>query len=402
MKLAILSTHPSQDNAPLFKLLTAEKKIDPLVFYSCGEARSGTKYDPDPGRQVEWDISQVEWDISLLDGYAYRFMRNTAKSPGTHHFKGIVNPGLIREIEQWAPDAILVFGWNFRSHLACLRHFHGKIPVLFRGDSTLIDEHAGSRKWLRRPFLKWVYRHVDYALYAGVQNRRYFLEYGLPANRLFFAPHSIDNQRFQSPDGTYNDQAKAWKEQLGIGEEQLTVLFAGKLEPNKDPLFLLDLAREIDHPSLRILIVGNGTLGASIRKAAEADPRILTLDFQHHLKMPIVYRLCSIFILPSAGPGETWGLAVNEAMACGRPVFVSDKAGCAADLVVTNWNGLLFASGDVATCVRFLRELLEDRSRVAAMGLHSQRIIRDYSFRKVADSLYELAEKIGPADARKA
>ncbi len=394
MRLAILSTHPIQYNAPLFKLLAAEKKIEPLVFYTWGEGGSGAKYDPDFGRKVEWDIP-------LLDGYGYRFIRNTANDPGTHHFNGIVNPGIIREIEAWAPNAIMVFGWNFHSHLACLRHFHGKIPVLFRGDSTLIDEYSGIKKWLRRPFLRWVYRHVDYALYVGIQNKRYFLKHGLSSDQLLFAPHSIDNQRFQSPEAEYAEQAAAWREQLSIGQDCFTILFAGKLEPKKDPLFLLELAREIDDPSLRFLIVGNGVLEGAIRKVAENDPRIMFLDFQNQLKMPVVYRLCSIFILPSAGPGETWGLAVNEAMASGRAVFVSDRAGCAADLVVTNWNGLLFGSGDVATCARFLKQLLQDRTHVKEMGLHSRRIIRDYSFRQVADSLYTLVDKIGRPDSGK-
>jgi glycosyltransferase involved in cell wall biosynthesis len=395
MKLAVLSTHPIQYNAPLFQLFAAEKKVEPLVFYSWGAGGSGDKYDPDFGRKIEWDIP-------LLEGYAYRFVRNTATSPGTHHFNGIINPELIEEIEQWKPDAILVFGWNYRSHLACLRHFHGKIPILFRGDSTLIDEHSGIRKWFRRPFLSWVYSHVDYALYVGVQNRRYFLKHGLSANQLFFAPHSIDNQRFQSPDREYTEEANKWKEQLGIRQEHLTILFAGKLEPKKNPLFLLDLAREIDDPSIRFLIVGNGVLERPLREATQNDPRFLFLDFQNQLKMPVVYRLCTLFILPSAGPGETWGLAVNEAMACGRAVFVSDKAGCAPDLVVSNWNGLVFASDDIATCARFLQELLQDRTRIAEMGLHSQRIIRDYSFRQVADSLYMLVDKIASAQARKA
>jgi glycosyltransferase involved in cell wall biosynthesis len=387
MKLAILSTHPIQYNAPLFQLLAAEKKVDPLVFYTWGSGGSGDKYDPDFGRKVKWDIP-------LLEGYAYRFVKNTARAPGTHHFNGIINPGLIKEIEQWKPDAILVFGWNFRSHLACLRHFHGKIPVLFRGDSTLLDEPTGVRKWLRRPILRWIYSFVDYALYVGVQNKRYFLHHGLPGNRLFFAPHAIDNQRFQSPDQEYSDKANDWKQKLGIRNEELTILFAGKLEPKKNPFFLLDLAKEIDDPSLRFLVVGNGILEKSIRQAAEGDPRILFLDFQNQQQMPVVYRLASIFILPSDGPGETWGLAVNEAMACGRPVMVSDKAGCAADLVVTNWNGLLFGADDSATCARFLKELLADRSRLEQMGTHSRRIIRDYSFQKIADALYTLAEKI--------
>ncbi len=45
---------------------------------------------------------------------------------------------------------------------------------------------------------------------------------------------------------------------------------------------------------------------------------MIFLDFQNQQKMPLVYRLCDIFVLPSMGPGETWGLAVNEAMACKR------------------------------------------------------------------------------------
>jgi glycosyltransferase involved in cell wall biosynthesis len=387
MKLAILSTHPIQYNAPLFQLLAAEKKVEPLVFYSWGSGGSGDKYDPDFGRKIEWDIP-------LLEGYAYRFVKNTAKSPGTHHFNGIVNPGLIEEIEQWKPDAILIFGWNFRSHLACLRHFHGKIPVLFRGDSTLIDEPSGLRKWLRQPFLKWVYKHIDYALYVGVQNKRYFVKHGLNRNQLFFAPHAIDNNRFEGPDQEYLVQAKAWKQKLGISDKEMVVLFAGKLERKKNPFFLLSLAREMDDPTLRFVVVGNGILENSIRKAAAGDPRILFIDFQNQQQMPVVYRLASVFILPSKGPGETWGLAVNEAMACGRPVLVSDKAGCAVDLVVTNWNGLLFGADETAICVRFLKELLADRSRLELMGSRSKRIVAGYSFREVANMVYSLAEKI--------
>ena len=47
--------------------------------------------------------------------------------------------------------------------------------------------------------------------------------------------------------------------------------------------------------------------------------------------MPIVYRLGDLFCLPSQGPGETWGLAINEAMACKRQVIASNKCGAAID-----------------------------------------------------------------------
>ena len=56
------------------------------------------------------------------------------------------------------------------------------------------------------------------------------------------------------------------------------------------------------------------------------------LGFHNQLKMPVVYRMADVFCLPSAGPGETWGLAINEALASGTPCIVSDRAGCAQDM----------------------------------------------------------------------
>ncbi|HEX9513723.1 MAG TPA: glycosyltransferase family 4 protein [Puia sp.] len=380
MRLAIISSHPIQYNAPWFRMLAESARIHPIVFYTWGQSAEGAKYDPDFGRRIEWDIP-------LLDGYECRFVKNTAADPGTHHFKGIINPGLIREIQDCKPDAILVFGWSFHSHLQCIRHFHGKIPVLFRGDSTLLDEQPGIKKLMRRTFLKWVYRHIDLALYVGSNNKDYFLAHGLKEDQLVFAPHAVDNDRFAEPDEIYSQQAKDWRSRLGIGEDEWVLLFAGKLEPKKNPAFLLELARNIDNPKLRILMVGNGILEDELKKAAKDDERILFLDFQNQQQMPVVYRLGHIFVLPSSGPGETWGLAVNEAMACGRPVLVSDKAGCAVDLVRENENGFVLTGNNLQECVKFISRSLENRDDLPGMSRNSRKIIQEFSFRRIIDAL---------------
>src|SRR5438067_5308801 len=121
-KLAIVSSHPIQYNAPFFKLLAERKKIEVKVFYTWSQAKEKV-YDPGFGREREWDIP-------LLDGYEYEFVTNTSKNPGSHHFKGIKNPDLINKIEAWGATALLVFGWSFQSHLKCIRYFKNKIPVL--------------------------------------------------------------------------------------------------------------------------------------------------------------------------------------------------------------------------------------------------------------------------------
>lgn len=373
-RLAIVSTHPIQYNAPLFKLLSDQQWISIKVFYTWGQAK-GKVFDPGFGKTREWDIP-------LLDGYDYQFVENVSKEPGSHHFNGIINPSLIREIEAYNPDGLLVFGWSFQSHLRVMRYFYKKKPVIFRGDSTLLDEPPGFsvKKIARRFFLRWVYRHVDYVLYAGTANRIYFERLGLKPHQLLFAPHAIENERFSDKDGVYEQEAIYWRRELGIKDHELVFLFAGKLEPKKDPELLLHSFMKSGVQDARLIFAGNGVLEASLKEKAKADNRIVFLPFQNQSRMPVVYRLGNIFVLPSRGPGETWGLAVNEAMACGKPVLVSDKCGCAADLVKNHHNGFIVRARDENEWKSALQYLAEHRDIVPLLGTASSQLIKSWNY----------------------
>ena len=379
-KLAIVASHPVQYNAPWFALLAQSGEIQLKVFYTWEQSAQGAKYDPDFKRTIEWDIP-------LLEGYEYTFVKNTSQAPGSHHFKGLINPTLNAEIETWAPDAILVIGWSFDSHLKCLRRFHGRVPVLFRGDSTLLDDGPGLKKQLRYLFLRWVYSHVNYALTVGTNNRSYYLKCGMKEAQLVLAPHAIDNRRFAEPEERYDAEAAIWRQSLGIGADDLVLQFAGKLESKKNPFFLIDLARQISDPRLKIIFTGNGALESELRAAAAGDSRILFLDFQNQQTMPVLYRLGDVYILPSRGPGETWGLGGNEAMASGCAVMMSDKAGGAVDLIANGVNGLVFSIDHPAICIDFVRGLLDDGKLLASMKQASRQRIASFSFENIVASI---------------
>ncbi|MBL0358823.1 MAG: hypothetical protein IPP72_19025 [Chitinophagaceae bacterium] len=250
-RIAIVTTHPIQYNAPLFKLLAQQEGVAVKVFYTWGKSVLENKFDPGFGKKVTWDIP-------LLEGYEYEFLENVAASPGSNHHRGIDNPAIISRILDYQPTILLIFGWNFKSHLKCLRYFKNKIPIFFRGDSTLLNEKPGLKTIIRRLLLRWVYRHIDYALYAGQNNRLYFLKHGLRDNQLIFAPHAVDVNRFMQPAEEYNQKAAAWKTSLGIKQDEITLLYAGKLEPVKNPLYLLQLADELKGWPVKLIIVGNG------------------------------------------------------------------------------------------------------------------------------------------------
>jgi len=384
-KLAIVTTHPIQYYAPVFKLLHERQKISIMVYYTWGE-RSKVKYDPGFG-------ATIDWDIPLTEGYPLTWVENTSADPGTHHYRGIINPDLIDEITKWQPDAVLVFGWAWQSHLRCIRHFKGRLPVYFRGDSTLLDETGGVKSIIKSLFLRWVYKDVDHAFYTGLNNKAYFKKYGLKDEQLSFAPHAVDNERFARDK---KEEAAAVRSQLQIGADDILMLFAGKFEQKKSPGVLLDAFLSLEKPNIHLLFVGNGDLEADLKLKAKDSKNVRFMDFQNQSRMPVIYQACDLFCLPSKGPGETWGLAVNEAMACSKAVLVSDKVGCAIDLVKIGYNGDIFKSGDVDSLTGCLNHLAQSKSKLTEMGKNSAAKIKNWSFIHIAEAIENKLEHIQP------
>jgi glycosyltransferase involved in cell wall biosynthesis len=333
-KLAIITSHPIQYNAPLFSMLAKQARIELKVFYTWGEDSMKEKYDPD-FQQI------IKWDIPLLEGYNYTFLENTSKNPGSHHFKGIINPKLNQEIEAWNADIVWIWGWAFDSHLKALRYFKGKKEVWFRGDSTLLDEPKGVslKKLARRIFLTWVYRYVDKVFYVGTNNKAYFKKHRLKETQLFYAPHAIDNNRFSDSKGEKIKKALEWRKKLGFQDDDIVLLFAGKFEPRKNPFFLIDLIKSLESDKVKLLIVGNGPLEYKLRQDLDNHNCVKFLGFQNQSNMPILYRLANFYLLPSVS--ETWGLAINEALVSGTKVIASKYCGGSIDLI-NDSNGMIF------------------------------------------------------------
>jgi glycosyltransferase involved in cell wall biosynthesis len=394
-RVAIVCTHAIQYYAPIFQRLAERGVLQIKVFYTWSQSKDSVQ-DHTFGQNIQWDLP-------LLAGYDYHFSRNVSTDPGAHHRKGINNPDLVAEIESFKPDALWVFGWFWLSHHRVLKHFSGHIPVIFRGDSNLLDELPGFRSRLktlaRRVYLWWVYRLVDYALYVGANNRDYYLAHGLRNAQLKFAPHAIDNVRFAAQ--ALEQERAQLRAELSFTEQHRVLLFCGKLESKKAPLLLLDafIAQHSELANLRLLMVGAGPLqaevdakiAAAIAHDASLRGKIQRLNFQNQSRMPLMYRVADIYCLPSIGPGETWGLAVNEAFACARPAIVSNRVGCARDLVNES-TGFIVNAGDLASLKQALQRAAQ--ADLSAMGRTAQVHVQRYSFEAICIALEDLVSTI--------
>ena len=291
---------------------------------------------------------KVAWDIPLTDGYEFEPVPNPARNPGTHHFWGLQNPDLVTRVLAWQPDAVHLTGYAWHSHLVALRALaRREVPVLFRGDSHLLDGRGPWWRWqLKHALLGKVFSWPAAFLCVGQANREYYRACGVPETKLFDCPHSIETERFAGPEEQLEAAAQRWRAELGIPAQTKVLLFAGKFEDKKRPVPLMQAFLDGGLKETVLLMVGDGQFGSQVHELAEKHPqRFRVLPFQNQSKMPVVYRLGDLLVLPSAY-GETWGLAVNEAMACGRPALVSNRVGCHPDVIRPGENGGVFAADD--------------------------------------------------------
>ena len=380
-RLAIVATHPIQYHVPWYQYLVREPGLSIRVFYL---------WDFGVTEQVDSTGFQraFKWDVPLLAGYEFEFVPNRSARPGTSHFWGLRNPGLLACVSRFEPDAVLLSGYNFASLMNFVwRWDRGTAPLLFRGDSHRLLPGSGFKEWLRRKAIAAVFRRFSGFLYVGRANHDYFRMHGVDPDTLFFAPHAVDNARFIEGAEAGRRDALAWKRELGIPEGNRVVLFAGKFEAKKRPLDLLRAFLQAGIEGVSLLFVGSGPLEQELRELAKGKASVRFAPFQNQSLMPRTYGIADVFVLPSYGSGETWGLAVNEAMCLSLPIIASSHVGCVADLVHHKGNGLVFPAGDVDALAGCLREAFADTSRLRAWGESSRQIIDGYSYRQVTEGL---------------
>lgn len=352
MRLGVLATHPIQNHAPIFRELV--RRCDLTVYFAHRQTPEGQAR---AGFGVAFD-----WDVDLLSGYPSLFLENRSRRPGTNRFFGCDTPEVDRLIGQGGFDAFLVSGWNVKSYWQAARACRRRgIPVLIRGDSQLSDTRRLPVRVVKKLVYPPMLRAFDGFCYVGQRNYQYLRHYGAPPDRLFFSPHCIDNDAFADAaassrlEPASRSTNKPWR-----------LLFCGKLMGLKRTLDIVEAAAVLSaqgHPS-EVVFAGSGEMLEPLRQRAGAlGVRSEFLGFRNQSQLPAIYAAADILILPSER--ETWGLVVNEAMACGIPAAISNAVGCGPDLIEPGRTGATFPVGDIAALAEGVRSILTlDRATV--------------------------------------
>jgi glycosyltransferase involved in cell wall biosynthesis len=379
-RIGFLVSHPIQYYAPIFRELA--RRCDLTVFFAHRQDAAGQG-------KAGYGVA-FEWDVDLLSGYESLFLKNVARAPSTQTFAGCNTPEIAEKIAEGRFDAFVVPGWSLRSYWQTVRACRrARVPVMVRGDSQLAGQRGGAVGKVKGVVFPHMLKQFDACLYVGQRNREYLEHYGVPSKRLFFSPHCVDNDAFRQASDTARG-AGGGRE----GGSRRRVLFVGRLVESKRPLDVVQaVARLVSQGQpIDLTIAGAGELQGRMEEEARAggiDARFL--GFVNQSRLPSVYASSDVVVLPSIAI-ETWGLVVNEAMACGVPAVVSDAVGCGPDLIQPGRTGAVAPLGDVPALATSISSVLALDVSLTRRALAER--VALYSPARAAEGVLEAADAL--------
>jgi len=420
--VAFVTSHPIQYQVPVFRHLATRDDLDFQVLFAML---------PDAAAQGAGFGVEFEWDLPLLEGYEYRVLDNRSENPSVTHFRGCDTPSVGDVLKEHRIDAVVVNGWVVKTCLQTLRACKRLgIPCIVRGEAN----HLRPRAWWKRLLQRQLVRRYDAFLPIGSANRDFYRSYGIEDLRMFDARYCIENGRFERAAEAAVAERTDLRRQWGIGELETCFLFCGKFETKKHPLELVKafekacqsrdrqdlmsrlgaspgsvaskpglapqrLINAIDPAGerseqprpMRLLMVGDGELRRECEQyATQRNLPVTFTGFLNQSEIVGAYVASDCLVLPS-DHGETWGLVVNEAFACGRPAITSDQVGCTRDLIREGETGVSFPFGDWDRLAACLVEFASEETNLRAMGQSAKEWIQTYSPDAAAEGIARAA-----------
>jgi glycosyltransferase involved in cell wall biosynthesis len=367
INLAIITTHPIQYQVPLFRALSKVKKFNSKIFYASDQGINKNKLDKEFNKKFSWNIS-------MLKGYNFSFSKKNTQYES--FFLRFYN--LHDELRNINCNCILILGWNKLIYFqAFFFAIINKIPILLRSENNLNVDNSLIKKSIKSFFFPIFFFFFRKIFYIGKLNKFFYLYYKVKKSKLVFAPYFVDNNFF-----------KIKKKKI---HKKFNILFVGKFIDRKRPLEILKIAELLkNYEDIHFILVGDGPLLLKCKEWAIDNSlhNVTFKGFQNQLQMRNAYKNAKILINSSSY--ETWGLVVNEAMSAGLPCIVTERTGCALDLIKRGKTGFVYKLNDLVNLKNYILQIYSNKKNYLRMSLNSKNIVKKYHLQKSVKSISDV------------
>lgn len=365
MKLAVLITHPIQYFAPVFRQLASYPGVELRVYFGS-----------DHGRKPVLDTNfktVFAWDSNPADGFQNSFISRGKLSRLNGVFGLLLGLKATYVINSFRPDAVLVFGYSpaFISIATVFLRLSGRRLMLRAETTDSALDRSLIKDFFRTFILKFYYKQFSFVFPIGVNSSEHYKRMGVSVERQLIAQYSVDVDYFDKQVEKWVPERLKLRKTVGIPPNAHVLIFCGKMFPPKDPLIIPAALATIPSETLSklwLIAIGNGELRDNFENQISLiiKDRALFVGFKNQSELGRYYAMADTLILPSKR-GETWGLVINEAIQFGLRVIVSDKVGCARDLVSTEATGRIFKAGNALSLGLAITDTVNSKQGVTSI-----------------------------------
>jgi glycosyltransferase involved in cell wall biosynthesis len=389
-KIAIVSSSPIPNQVPIWRALARHGGIDVCVFYAAGSR-------PEPVDKKEAFATLDDWDLDLTSGYNNKILENKPKLWLNKRYR-FNCPDIKKELKKEKYSAMLIVGKEYIYYLQAIKAaYKQRIPILYKADIPPPKTNKAGL-FIANLHRKLLYPKFSAFLILGKTQYRYYSDYGVPGEKMFWAPYCVDNSFFQKEADKCLPLKDKIREKLGFDKETRVVVFAGRFAEIKRPMDLLYAFKLLESKGdYGLLLLGDGKLKPECEEYVLKNnlKRIRFAGFKNTTEISEMYAAGDCIVLPSRN--ETWGLVINEAMNFGLPVIVTDKVGCGPDLVIPGENGFVYPMGDVNALAESIMNVFENNDKKKTMGVRSKEIVSEYSVETNVQGILEAVEYVSSA-----
>jgi glycosyltransferase involved in cell wall biosynthesis len=368
VRVALVSPEPTPYRAPLLDRIAQRPEVELTVVYAARTV-AGRRWTVEPAHRAVF-----------LDGVRVPGARRVLR----HDYP--VTPGVFRALRGARPEVVVVNGWSTFPCQAAIAwsRAHG-VPYLLLASS---HDAAGRPRWrraLRRPVVPPIARGAWGAFALGTLSRESLAANGVPRERIRLFANTVDVAAVGEAADRLAARRPELRAELGLEAEDVAVLSAGRLVPEKGFQTLVRAVAEAADPRLALVVAGAGPLrGRLAALARDLGVRLRLTGELEGERLLEAYVAADVFALLSTW--EPWGVVVNEAAACAKPLVLSEHVGAAADLLREGENGLLVPPGDVAAAAAVLRRLAAAPELRSAFGARSRELVSGWGYEPSVDS----------------
>ncbi len=297
---------------------------------------------------------------------------------------------LLKEVIHFRPNLVVLPGWDSPAYsFTALISKILSIKTVISVDSTELDHR---RIIFKETIKKIILKLYDASFTYGTASTNYMQKLGMVSDRIFVKLNAVDKSAIENLYGKYGNNLKDLKKEYGF--KPFNFIFVGRLSPEKNIPSLIKAFKnlKVTSPTAEmwgLIIVGDGPLLQELESMVKRDDifDVYFVGGKPWNEAVLYYYLADVFVLPSVS--EPWGLVVNEAMICGLPVIVSNKAGASFDLIKEGENGFTFEPTDIGMLTNIMRKFVDGELDIEKMGANSKEIIKSYTPENVAAKMFE-------------